>query len=181
MGSSLLRVCAVAAALATTFSLPIPTAHADAPSPSGDTPPGQGTVAQPAPGYHLETRDRRDLAIGGAVTFGLSFGLAATSAAGLMFISDRIPPAGNGIPFGDVAWLFLPVAGPFLQMPKAGGNGTVNALLALDGLGQIVGATLIVVGLAWPKTIVVRDVVRNVHIVPLKVSGGGGLGLVGTL
>jgi hypothetical protein len=180
MGGSLLRVGAIAAALATTFSLAIPTARADAPSPSVDTPPDPGTAAQPAPGYHLETRPRRDLAIAGAVTFGIAWGLAAGSATGFMFLSDRLPPAGNGVPFGDVAWLFVPVAGPFLQM-KAGGDGTVNALLALDGVAQIAGATLIVVGAAWPKTVVVRDVVRSFHIVPMKVSGGGGLGLVGTL
>jgi hypothetical protein len=177
MNRSLLRVCAaVVATIITTCSRPIPTAHADAAS--VDTPRAAGMVVQPAPGHHLETR--RSTGLAGAITFGVSYGLAAASAAGLMFFSDLLPPAGHGVPFGDVARLFVPVAGPFLQMPKAEGNATANVLLAVDGLGQLAGATLIVVDLAFPRTIPVRDDMGHVQIVPMKVSGGGGLGLVGT-
>ena len=168
----------VAAALVTTCALPM--AYADAPLAPLDTPPGPGTVAQPPVGYHRETRPRTDLQTAGAVTLGVSYGLAALGGGFLMFFTNLLPPAGEGFRFGDVAFLFVPVAGPFLQMPKAEGNPTVDALLAIDGLGQVAGATLLVVGMTWPKTIFVRDDLGHIDIIPMKLAGGGGLGLVGT-
>jgi hypothetical protein len=154
---------AFAAALVT--ALAVPTAYADAPV--------------PPVGYHHESRPRTGLQTAGAVTFAASYGLAAFSGGFLMLFTNLLPPAGQGVRFADVGFLFVPVAGPFLEMPKAEGDSTVNALLALDGLGQVVGATMLVIGMTWPETVLVRNDLGSVHILPMRMARGGGLGLVG--
>ncbi|HEU4538098.1 MAG TPA: hypothetical protein VFS00_28450 [Polyangiaceae bacterium] len=119
-------------------------------------------------GYHADTRVRRGLIIGGAVPLGVLYTLTMLTAAGMS-------EAGAG---GEV--LYVPVLGPFLQMASTSSQ-TGNSVLLLDGLGQAAGAAMLIAGLAWPKTILVRNDLGHVRVTPMPVgSSGGGLSLVGT-
>jgi hypothetical protein len=112
----------------------------------------------PPPGYHTETRARTGLIVGGAVTFGLPYLLSATAAASTLSASGSMYEP-----------LFIPVVGPFITLGSAhifaGTNdpGTQVARvfggfgLMLDGLIQLGGATMLIVGLAWPREVVVPD------------------------
>lgn len=122
---------------------------------------------RPAPaGYHVESEIRTGLVISGAVTLGTFYALTALGAA-----------ISNDLKRGSATALYVPVAGPFVQI----GNSTSETgkfFLVLDGLIQTTGAVLLVAGLAAPKTVAVRDDVAKIQIRP--VLGPGSAGLVGT-
>jgi hypothetical protein len=127
------------------------------------------------PGYHAESRIRTGLVVGGAVTFGVLYLLSVLVGAA---ISDTNKAFNNSKDNGD--FLFVPVAGPFLQMTKTDSS-SGNVTLAIDGIAQAAGATMFIVGITSPKTILVRNDLAEVHVMPMKMgTNGGGLGLVGT-
>ncbi len=127
------------------------------------------------PGYHAESRIRTGLVVGGAVTFGVLYLLSVLVGAA---ISDTNKAFNNNKDNGD--FLFVPVAGPFLQMTKTDSS-SGNVTLAIDGIAQAAGATMFIVGVTSPKTILVRNDLAEVHVMPMKMgTSGGGLGLVGT-
>jgi hypothetical protein len=127
------------------------------------------------PGYHAESRIRTGLVVGGAVTFGVLYLLSVLVGAA---ISDTNKAFNNSKDNGD--FLFVPVAGPFLQMTKTDSS-SGNVTLAIDGIAQAAGATMFIVGVTSPKTILVRNDLAEVHVMPMKMgTNGGGLGLVGT-
>lgn len=127
-----------------------------------------------APGYHAESRIRTGLVVGGAVTFGVLYLLSALVGAA---ISDTNKITG-GSDSGD--FLYVPVAGPFLQMTRTESS-TGNVFLAIDGIAQAAGATMLIVGLTSPKTVLVRNDLGEVRVLPMRMGqNGGGLGLVGT-
>jgi hypothetical protein len=126
------------------------------------------------PGYHAESRVRSGLVVGGAVTFGVLYLLSVLVGAA---ISDTNKSFG-GKDNGD--FLFVPVAGPFLQMTKTESS-SGNVTLAIDGIAQAAGATMLIVGITSPKTVLVRNDLGQVHVMPMRMGDkGGGLGLVGT-
>jgi hypothetical protein len=126
------------------------------------------------PGYHAESKVRKGLVIGGAITFGALWLLSVLVAAA---INDTNKATGGGT---DASFLYVPVAGPFLQMTKTD-SGTGNVTLAIDGIAQAAGATMFIVGLTSPKTILVRNDLAEVRLSPIRMGqNGGGLGLVGT-
>jgi hypothetical protein len=52
-----------------------------------------------------------------------------------------------------------------------------------DGLGQAVGAAMLITGLAAPRRVLVRDDVAKVHVMPTPLTfgkGSAGVGLTGT-
>jgi hypothetical protein len=119
-------------------------------------------------GYHVETRVRRGLIVGGAVPLGIMYTLSALVGAGM---ND----AGEGGEF-----LFVPVVGPFLQMTQTG-TSVGNTLLAIDGLTQVAGAAMLVAGITVPKTVWVRNDLGSVRVTPMPIGHrGGGVGFVGT-
>ncbi len=127
------------------------------------------------PGYHAETRVRSGLVVGGAVTFGVMYLLSVLVGAA---ISDANKLSGGNKDSGD--FLYVPVAGPFLQMTKTESS-SGNVTLAIDGIAQAAGATMLIVGITSPKTVLVRNDLGEVRVMPMRMGDkGGGLGLVGT-
>ncbi len=113
---------------------------------------------------------RKSLVIAGAVTLGslyLTSGLAGAIA------TDAGAPSGKT--------LFVPVFGPFIMAGMAG-SATGGFLLVVDGLGQAAAVTMLAIGLAMPKTVLVRSDVARVEITPVPMTFGpssAGFGLVG--
>jgi hypothetical protein len=137
------------------------------------------------PGYHAETRVRTGLVVGGAVTFGCLYMLSVLTAA---LVSDAnratISYSSSGSSMrsnnDNADLLYVPVAGPFLQMTKTVSSAG-NVMLAIDGIAQAAGATMLIVGITSPKTVLVRNDLGEVRLTPMKVGErGSGLGLVGT-
>lgn len=127
------------------------------------------------PGYHAESRVRSGLVVGGAVTFGVMYLLSVLVGAA---ISDTNKAFNNNRDNGD--FLYVPVAGPFLQMTKTESS-SGNVTLAIDGIAQAAGATMLIVGITSPKTVLVRNDLGEVRVMPMRMGDkGGGLGLIGT-
>jgi hypothetical protein len=113
------------------------------------------------PGYHVETRVRKGLVVSGPIIFGVPYLLSMSVAASSKYEPDR--------------WLYAPVFGPFVNLASrsdecnpngtgststtvtCAGDSSTRFFLMLDGLMQTAGATLLILGLALPQTIVVRD------------------------
>jgi hypothetical protein len=114
------------------------------------------------PGYHLESRARRGLVISGPILFGVPYVLSMSVAASSPYEPDR--------------WLYAPVFGPFVNLalrknecdiPSVSGSSSVTVscsgdsatrfFLMLDGLLQTGGATMLILGLALPQRLLVRD------------------------
>ncbi len=127
------------------------------------------------PGYHPTTRMRKGLVVGGAVLFGVTYLLTALTAA----VSADTSQGSN-----PLAALWVPGAGPFIQLFESGNSATGSLVLVLDGLCQAGGISMFAIGLAAPKTTLVRnDLGSNTpHLTfaPIVGPGRSGMGLVGT-
>lgn len=126
------------------------------------------------PGYHPESKVRTGLVVGGAVTFGVMYLISVLVGAA---ITD-----GNRLSGGNDSGelLYVPVAGPFLQMTKTESS-SGNVTLAIDGIAQAAGATMLIVGITSPKTVLVRNDLAEVRVMPMRMGQDGtGLGLLGT-
>lgn len=135
---------------------------------------------QPIPaGYHLRTKVRGGLIGGGAGMLG-----------GMWVLSVIIGAVGNaghdrGLGGdGSEPWtpMFFPVVGPFITMGTASSDLSSGgaAMLALDGVAQVGGAAMIVLGIALPKKQLVRDEVGGGGITVQPVFTGCGMALTGT-
>lgn len=143
---------------------------------------------EPIPaGSRPAKRARLGLLIGGAITFGVGYVPAVLVASGTA-------TSGAGVV------LFLPVVGPFISIAllageSAGCSGSfcfndsglvavVSTFFVIDGLLQAAGAAMVIVGLAAPKTVLLRadvGMLKNVHIGPLATTRGmAGLGISGS-
>jgi hypothetical protein len=139
---------------------------------SGPTEITDWQEGQPVPsGYHPVQRVRKGFIIAGAVTLGTMYLLTAFGAA----------IAHDANQNGSADALFIPVAGPFLQMSQTSYT-TGQFLNIVDGLAQTGGLVMLVYGLSSPSTILIRnDVgVRTLLPVPYANSQGAGMGFVGT-
>ena len=107
-------------------------------------------------GYHLETRARKGLVITGAILLGVPYALSASVASSSTADSDR--------------WLWLPVIGPFADLAARGDrcvqsydlvrctdDSAERFFLTLDGIVQAAGTAMLVLGLALPQRLLVRD------------------------
>ncbi len=127
----------------------------------------------PAPaGYHWTQRPRLGPVIAGASVLGALWAISALiGAASFDATKDS-----------DYEWLYVPVAGPFLELtnsPTAAGS----VVLVIDGVGQAAGAALLIWGLTSPISRVVRNDVSKPLVLPTPMMmgrGAGGLGVVGT-
>jgi len=125
-------------------------------------------------GYHEETRVRKGMVISGAITFGV-----------LYLYSTMIASIGSDLSSGTggdnkVAYMYLPVLGPFLEISQTNGSASANELLVLDGLAQGVGAALFFAGIMYPKHLLVRNDLATMTVLPMKIGmEGQGVGIVG--
>jgi len=130
---------------------------------------------QPIPyGYHHETRVRKGLVISGSVVFGVLYLYSSLFAA----IGADAADGGEN----KLGYMAIPVLGPFLEMSQTSGPGSATAdyLLALDGLAQAAGVTMLVCGLMYPKHLLVRNDLASMTVVPMKIGlEGTGAGIVG--
>ncbi len=134
------------------------------------------TALDPAPpGYHRESSDHRGLVYaGGGMLLGAWFAGGAAVGIGRWFDSDLDSPR--------VLWMALPIAGPFVELQYADKD-IVKTLLVADGLVQMAGLGLAVLGYALPSSVVVRDRATAVRLAPVPIALGrdsAGVGVAGT-
>lgn len=126
-------------------------------------------------GYRVESRARRGLLIGGAVTFGVTYVLSAM--VGLVAESADRATGGDGESFIP---LYIPLAGPFITISTAQARGGGIFVLMVDGLAQVGGAAMFIGGLAAPvKKLVRNDVALSVK--PMVMGDTVGFGVSGSL
>ncbi len=78
--------------------------------------------------------------------------------------------------------LWIPLVGPFVVMGDTKSAG-VDVVLALDGLAQIAGLTMLIYGLASPVVVLIPKVAAGpmtISVAPLAERGASGASLVGT-
>lgn len=184
---------------------PAPSAPAPAPYPPlggapPDAPPGYappGYAAQPPgmPGYRPEeitdvdegtpvpngytrvSRKRKGLIISGAVTLGATYLTTAVVATAFVAGGFLLFPVGSDAT--KYTRLYLPVVGPFLAIGQFD-RSRDQLYLAASGLGQTVGAIMLVYGITRPRTVLVRNDQRIVtSVAPLIAPGAAGLSVVG--
>jgi hypothetical protein len=183
-----------------------------APAPSTEAPPGWApqyanqyryapmpmelryVEGRPIPaGYHLETRARKGLVVSGSIILGVPYFLSLSVAASSKYEPDR--------------WLYAPLFGPFIDLGtrkedcQTFSNGNIGStttckddsserfFLMADGLMQVAGTTMLVLGLVLPQQLLVRDDApfvgdRGSHfswsVAPIVGRSTHGVGLAGT-
>ena len=122
--------------------------------------------SRPIPaGYTVVKRPRLGLLIGGGVTLGVSYMYGALFAAAASDASQYDYDSG-GESGNEMAALWIPVAGPFLQMAKED-SATGRVLLFGLGAAQTTGAIMLYYGLTTKKKVLVRnDFVGSLNITP---------------
>ncbi|HEX8113629.1 MAG TPA: hypothetical protein VF516_38120, partial [Kofleriaceae bacterium] len=124
-------------------------------------------------GYTRVQRTRKGLIIGGAVTLGATY--LATAFIGAV-AADFLKAEGSNASVGPV---FLPVAGPFLEIGQTD-SAIARFYLAVSGLGQTAGAIMLLYGLTSPRTVLVRnDQLIVTSLAPMIAPGASGLAVVG--
>jgi hypothetical protein len=124
-------------------------------------------------GYTRVQRTRKGLIIGGAVTLGATY--LATAFIGAV-AADFLKAEGSN---ASVAPLFLPVAGPFLEIGQTD-SAIARFYLTLSGLGQTAGAIMLFYGLSSSRTVLVRnDQLIVTSVAPMIAPGATGLSVVG--
>lgn len=127
-------------------------------------------------GYHLRTSVRKGLIGGGAGMVG-----------GMWLISVFVGVfgnAGNSLAGSEEKWtpMYVPVLGPFITMGTASSDLSAggSALLAFDGVVQVGGAAMIILGIALPKKTLVRDEAGMPTLTLKPYIAGNGAGFTGT-
>jgi hypothetical protein len=127
------------------------------------------------------TEVRSNVIVTGALTFGISYGIAAFAAAESDRDSDKR--------------MYVPLLGPWLALADRGdcpvdqqscdSETTDKVLMVIDGVFQAAGVVTAVYGVLSPRTVTVHhsnSAKREVHMVPLSMGHGSsaGFGLAGT-
>ncbi|HEY2518276.1 MAG TPA: hypothetical protein VGI39_45720 [Polyangiaceae bacterium] len=132
--------------------------------------------APPPPGYHASSKPNPYLTDLGWSVFGLPYftGFAVMALDQSLASDHKMDPA--------LAWLMLPLAGPFVELAYVKDSRVLTDVLIADGAMQALGLGLWVAGrIIWPDKIVVRDDVLAVVPRPmLFAGGGGGIGVQGS-
>ena len=130
--------------------------------------------SRPVPlGYTPIQRTRKHLIVGGAVTFGVVYGLSAFVAA---VGEDASKNSGSRNEVGD---LWIPVLGPFLEMGHTD-SATGRFFLAGVGVAQTAGALMLYYGLTSKERVLVRnDLVGSLTVAPIAGNGASGMALAG--
>lgn len=154
------------------------------------------------PGYRLESHARRGLLISGGIIAGIGYGFSSVVAVSksVPMNSDRL--GSDEVPY-EPGWLLMPVLGPWIALTTMKSYNCLSqdgryysasacrsakddanvwlAVLIVDGLVQLTGATLATVGMVFPRQqLVVTDSLKA-QVVPARLGNSGhGLALVGT-
>lgn len=130
-------------------------------------------------GYTPVKRTRKGLLIGGGVTLGVSYMYAALFAAAGEDEAAYDDPYDGSSGQNELGALWIPVAGPFLQMASTD-SATLKLLLGGLGAAQVTGAVLLYYGLTSKKTVYVRnDLIGNVMLTPMVGDGNAGMAVSG--
>lgn len=122
-------------------------------------------------GYTPIQRTRKGLIIGGVATLAASYGICALTAA----IGQDTSDGGTN----SVGAMWIPVAGPFIQMANTD-SATANVFLAGLGAAQVIGAVMLYYGATTTKTVYVRnDLVGSLQIIPTATDRSSGFALSG--
>lgn len=116
------------------------------------------------PGYHVDTRIRKGLLIGGAVTFGSLYLLSAITASSLRDASIA----------DDVTPLYIPAVGPFVTIGTTSSEGLGTFLLIVDGVAQSGGLLMAILGLTLQETLLVRNDISSRPGAPRDSASTGG-------
>ncbi|HEX8114270.1 MAG TPA: hypothetical protein VF516_41355 [Kofleriaceae bacterium] len=129
--------------------------------------------SRPVPlGYTPVARPRKHLIVGGAVTFGVVYGLSA-------FVASIGEDAAHNGGRNEVGSLWIPVAGPFLQMGQTD-SATGRFFFASVGVAQLAGALMLYYGLTTKEHVLVRnDLVGSLTVTPMAGHGASGMALAG--
>jgi hypothetical protein len=130
--------------------------------------------SRPVPlGYTPIQRTRKHLIVGGAVTFGVVYGLSAFVAA---VGEDDANRTGRS---NEVGALWVPVLGPFLEMGHTD-SATGKFFLASVGAAQAAGALMLYYGLTTKERVLVRnDLVGSLTVAPIAGNGASGMAVAG--
>ena len=178
-----------------------PPVYGQPPPPGYYPPPGYGYGVPPTPmlgpkkmdyeegdpippGYHVDTKIRKGLVIGGAVTFGVCYLFSALFASTLESANDALGSSND-----DYVPLYIPVVGPFITIGSAQSEGAGTFLLVIDGIAQAGGLAMFIAGLAAPSSELVRNDIGDldINLTPMMVgkdyrgNSTMGLGFVGTM
>jgi len=124
-------------------------------------------------GYTRVERTRKGLIIGGAVTLGATY-LATTFIGAVAAEFDKAEGRDT-----NIAPVFLPVAGPFLEIGETD-SPFARFCLAVSGAGQVAGAVMLLYGLSSSRTVLVRnDQLIVTSLAPMIAPGASGLSVVG--
>jgi len=145
---------------------------------------------KPVPrGYHVETKRRVGMIIGGAVITGVMWGFTALGAAVYHAGDTAVDNVGQSIGaksnVTNVTALYIPVAGPFVQVAITGGSSFEKGLLLVDGVIQLGGAAMLLYGILVPREYLASGEKAATNkgtfmVAPTLSRGQTGLGLVGT-
>lgn len=130
--------------------------------------------SRPVPlGYTPIQRTRKHLIVGGAVTFGVVYGLSA-------FVAAAGEDAANHSDHNnEVGALWVPVLGPFLEMGQTD-SATGKFFLASVGAAQAAGALMLYYGLTSKERVLVRnDLVGSLTVAPVAGNGASGMAVAG--
>jgi hypothetical protein len=139
------------------------------------------------PGYVRDTRIRKGLVIGGAVTFGTLW-LASVVAAATLTANEeqqRTTFDGEGnlveVEVDDYIPLYIPIAGPFITIATADAEVAGAVPLVIDGVAQVGGLAMLIAGLAARQDVLRRSVGEaTIELTPVAMPGRFGLGLSGS-
>ena len=126
-------------------------------------------------GYTKVTRTRKGFVIGGAVTFGVTYGISALVAAA----NDDLRRSNPSSSTEDLSDLWLPVVGPFLQLGRTESS-SGRLFLVQVGIAQTAGAIMLLYGLTTPRTMLIRNDQLSMTVAPMTGNGVSGLMAVGT-
>ena len=136
-------------------------------------------------GYHVEERPRKGLIIAGSLVAGIPWALGLSIVVGTEYPNKS-------------SWLLLPALGPWITLASRsdrkdctydsagtgsycvddGSNSAIRTILVLDGLMQVAGTTMLIIGLTSPTKVVARDFVGSLHFTPATVGNHGYGGFV---
>ncbi|MBL0214434.1 MAG: hypothetical protein IPQ07_11155 [Myxococcales bacterium] len=137
---------------------------------------------QTAPaGYTTVMRARKGLIIGGSVTLGATYLVCAmTAAAGADDARRQATYSDSpGTGKNELSSMWIPIAGPFLQMAHTDSS-TANVFLFHLGAAQVAGAIMLYYGLTTQKRVFVRnDLVGNLQLSPMTGNNTTGMALSG--